>query len=161
MSDENPEVGEPLTVEQKDENSSSAATAQVSPRTAQAPIEGGIGEKPGKRKGGGLLSLAIRDKNALYASFMPFVKGTGLFIPTMKPYKLGEEIFILLTLMEETEKIPVAGKVVWITPKGAQGGRVGGVGIQLGDDENAKNARKKIETYLAGALKSDRNNHTM
>lgn len=110
---------------------------------------------------GGLLSLAIRDKNALYASFMSFVKGGGLFIPTMKPYKLGEEVFILLTLMTETEKIPIAGKVVWITPKGAQSGRVSGIGIQFGDDDNAKNARNKIETYLAGALKSDRNNHTM
>jgi len=59
----------------------------------------------------GILSLTIRDKSALYAAYMPFVNGGGLFIPTKKNYRLGEEVFMLLTLMEETEKIPVAGKI--------------------------------------------------
>ena len=118
-------------------------------------------EKPARRARPGVLSLAIRDKNALYASYMSYVKGGGLFIPTTKSYGLNDEVFLLLTLMEETEKIPIAGKVIWLTPKGAQGGRVAGIGIQFGDDESAKTARNKIETYLAGALKSDRNTHTM
>ena len=54
----------------------------------------------------------------LYAAYMPFIKNGGLFIPTNKSYKLGDEVFMLLNLMDEQEKIPVAGKVVWITPKG-------------------------------------------
>ncbi|MFN2350226.1 MAG: pilus assembly protein PilZ, partial [Thioalkalivibrio sp.] len=41
--------------------------------------------------GQGILSLAIKDKNSLYAAYMPFVKNGGLFIPTQKPYKLGDE----------------------------------------------------------------------
>lgn len=117
-------------------------------------------EQP-KRARPGVLSLSIKDKNALYASYMSYVKGGGLFIPTAKPYLLGDEVFLLLTLMEETEKIPIAGKVIWITPRGAQGGRVAGIGIQFADDASAKTARNKIETFLAGALKSDRNTHTM
>ncbi|MCK5724161.1 MAG: pilus assembly protein PilZ, partial [Gammaproteobacteria bacterium] len=63
----------------------------------------------------GILSLTIKDKSALYAAYMPFVKHGGLFIPTNKNYGLGEEVFMLLTLMEETEKLPVAGKIIWIT----------------------------------------------
>jgi len=76
----------------------------------------------------GILSLTIKDKSALYAAYMPFVKHGGLFIPTNKSYGLGEEVFMLLTLMEETEKLPVAGKIIWITPKGAQGNRAAGIG---------------------------------
>lgn len=68
----------------------------------------------------GILSLTIKDKSVLYAAYMPFIRNGGLFIPTNKNYKLGDEVFMLLNLMEEPEKIPVAGKVVWITPKGAQ-----------------------------------------
>jgi type IV pilus assembly protein PilZ len=108
----------------------------------------------------GILSLTIKDKSALYAAYMPFVKNGGLFIPTNKNYKLGDEVFMLLTLMDEKEKLPVAGKIVWITPKGSQGNRAAGIGVQFSDQDEG-NARRKIETYLAGALKSDRQTHTM
>lgn len=117
--------------------------------------------QPIRRARPGVLSLSIKDKSALYASYISYVKGGGLFLPTSKPFTLGDEVFLLLNLMEETEKIPIAGKVIWVTPKGAQGGRVAGIGIQFADDESATTARNKIETYLAGALKSDRNTHTM
>jgi len=69
----------------------------------------------------GILSLTIKDKNALYAAYMQFVKNGGLFIPTNKKYKLGDEVFMLLSLMEEAERLPVAGKIIWITPIGAEG----------------------------------------
>ena len=108
----------------------------------------------------GILSLTIKDKSALYAAYIPFVKNGGLFIPTNKAYKLGDEVFMLLTLMDETEKLPVAGKIVWITPKGAQGNRSAGIGVQFGAQDSGA-ARNKIETYLAAALKSDRQTHTM
>ncbi|QJX01761.1 pilus assembly protein PilZ [Alcanivorax sp. IO_7] len=70
---------------------------------------------PGGRSG--ILSLSIKDKAALYSAYMPFIANGGLFIPTDKDYQLGEEIFLLLNVMDEPEKIPVAGKVVWITPR--------------------------------------------
>ena len=108
----------------------------------------------------GILSLAIKDKAVLYAAYMPFVKGGGLFIPTKKSYMLGDEVFMLLTLMEETEKIPVAGKIIWITPVGAQGNRAAGIGVQFSDQDDGA-ARNKIEGYLAGALDADRPTHTM
>lgn len=108
----------------------------------------------------GILSLTIKDKSALYAAYMPFVKNGGLFIPTNKSYQVGDEVFMLLTLMEEPEKIPVAGTIVWITPKGSQGNRAAGIGVQFSDQDGGA-ARNKIETYLAGALKADRPTHTM
>ena len=108
----------------------------------------------------GILSLTIRDKSALYASYMPFVKNGGLFIPTAKPYKLGDEVFMLLTLIDSKDKLPVAGKVVWITPKGATGNKTSGIGVQFSElDKGA--TKSKIEKQLAGALKSDRPTHTM
>ena len=107
----------------------------------------------------GILSLTIKDKAVLYAAYMPFLQNGGLFIPTNKPYRIGDEVFMLLNLMEEPEKIPVAGKVVWVTPKRAQGNRASGIGMQFnGQDDTAS---KKIETYLAGALDSERPTHTM
>ncbi|PVZ68940.1 PilZ domain-containing protein [Pelagibaculum spongiae] len=114
--------------------------------------------KPGTRHG--ILSLTIKDKAVLYAAYMPFVQNGGLFIPTVKQYQLGDEVFMLLNLMEETEKLPVAGKIVWITPRGAQGNRAAGIGVQFSAQDNGS-ARNKIETYLAGALESDRPTHTM
>jgi len=113
---------------------------------------------PGGRQG--ILSLTIKDKSALYAAYMPYIKNGGLFIPTNKTYKLGDDVFMLLSLMEETEKLPVAGKIVWITPKGAQGNRAAGIGVQFSELDGGA-TRNKIETYLAGALKSDRATHTM
>ncbi len=108
----------------------------------------------------GILSLTIKDKNALFAAYMPFVTNGGLFIPTTRSYQLGGEVFILLSLMEEKERLPVAGKIIWVTPSGAEGYRVAGIGVQFSDQDGGR-ARSKIETHLAGLLESDRPTHTM
>ncbi len=108
----------------------------------------------------GILSLSIKEKNGLYAAYMSFVEHGGLFIPTPRPYKMGEEVFVLLQLMDETEKLPIAAKVIWITPEGAEGYRTAGVGVQFSDQDGGQ-AKNKIENYLAGALNSDRSTHTV
>ena len=108
----------------------------------------------------GILSLTIRDKSALYASYMPFVRNGGLFIPTSKSYRLGDEVFMLLTLIEDKEKLPIAGKIIWLTPKGSQGNRTAGIGVQFSDLDKGQ-TRHKIENVLAAALKSKRATHTM
>ena len=99
----------------------------------------------------GLLTLTIKDKSALYLAYMPFVKNGGLFIPTNSNYRLGDEVFMLLNLMGEDEKLPVAGRVIWMTPKGAQGKRTAGIGVQFSEQDRG-NTQRKIESYLAGAL---------
>jgi type IV pilus assembly protein PilZ len=108
----------------------------------------------------GLLNLTIKDKSALYLAYMPFVKNGGIFIPTNSPYRLGDEVFMLLSLLNEDEKIPVAGKVVWVTPKGVSGRRVAGIGVQFSEQDRGT-TQKKIESYLAGALGGDKPTHTM
>lgn len=117
------------------------------------------GPQPGGRQS--ILSVAIKDKQSLYEAYMPFVKNGGLFIATKKEYALGNDVFVLLSLMDEQEKIPFAARVVWVTPKGAQGNRTAGIGVQFHDDQGGKDVRNKIETHLAGALKSERPTHTM
>ncbi len=117
--------------------------------------------KPNTKMRQNILSAVIRDKAALYEAYMPFIKNGGLFIPTKRTCSLGDEVFVLLTLLDENERIPFAGRVVWITPEGAQGNRQAGIGIQFNDDQGGKAVCNKIETYLAGTLKSERPTHTM
>ena len=109
----------------------------------------------------GALSLNIREKSILYAAYMPFLKGGGIFIPTTRHYRLGDEIFMLIALMGDANKIPVAGKVVWITPAGSQGSKAQGIGVQFSDDEGGAAARINIEELLDGQLKINRPTHTM
>lgn len=109
----------------------------------------------------GILSLAVKDKTALYSAYMPFVKNGGIFVPTPKRYFLGDEVFLLLTLPESSERLPVAGKVVWATPAGAQGNRAAGIGVQLPDGQEGEAIRNRIETLLAGLLGSEKLTHTM
>lgn len=106
----------------------------------------------------GILSLNIETKEELQQSYMPFVTNGGLFVPTARSYQLGEEVFVLLTLMDDPDKIPVTGKVVWVTPKAAQGGKSAGIGIQLSPDDTT--LHQKIETLLAGAASAGRKSHT-
>lgn len=109
----------------------------------------------------GILSLAIKDKAQLYGAYMPYVKGGGIFIPTTKRYSLGDEVFLLLSLLEDKDRLPVAGKVVWVTPAGSQGNRAAGIGVQFADSAEAETVKGKIETLLAGMLESDKPTQTM
>lgn len=107
-----------------------------------------------------VLSLNIREKNALYAAYIPQLKNGGIFIPTARAHRLGDEVFMLVSLPDEAAKIPISGKVVWITPADAQGKRAQGVGIQFSADESGQSAKKKIEGLLAGMLDSSKLTHT-
>ena len=108
-----------------------------------------------------VLSLNINTKSALFSAYMPFLKRGGLFLPTTRPYALGDEIFMLLTLMDEPTRLPIAGTVVWVTPAGAQGSKSQGIGIHFSDDESGQAARRKIETLLGASLGSSRQTHTI
>lgn len=108
----------------------------------------------------GILELVLRDKAALYAAAMPFIKNGGLFIPTSKTFTMGEEVYLLLSLLESNEKLPITGTVCWISPKGAQGNRTAGIGIQFHTEEGQV-IKNKIEVLLAGMQQSDRPTHTL
>ncbi len=113
-----------------------------------------------KPPSGPVLSMAIRDKAVLYTSYMMFLVAGGLFIPTQRPFEWGEEVTLNITLMDDPEKFNVQAKVVWMTPVGAQGNKAAGIGVQFKGDEGVR-LRNRIETYLAGALNTDRPTNTL
>jgi type IV pilus assembly protein PilZ len=108
-----------------------------------------------------VLSLSIKEKAALYAAFMPYVRNGGFFVPTNRPYQLGDEVYLILTLLDDPTKIPVAGKVVWISPSGGGASKTPGIGVQFPADESGFSARKRIEDALGAALRSARPTHTL
>ena len=108
-----------------------------------------------------VLSLAIKEKAALYAAYMPFLRHGGMFVPTTKPYKIGDEIYLILSLMDDANKYPIAGKVVWITPAGANNNKAQGIGVHFPADETGQRAKLRIEEILGAALRSSRATHTL
>ena len=108
----------------------------------------------------GVLSLAIKEKSALYAAYMPYIIGGGLFIPTNKNFKIGEEVFMLLSLVNDPLKFKVVGKVIWVAPV-VQATRPQGIGVQFSDKDGGTEVRNKIEEILSGASKTNRPTHTM
>lgn len=107
------------------------------------------------------ISVTITEKAALYASYMPYLKNGGIFVPTNKSYALGDEVCLLLSLMNLPEKIAIVGKVVWVTPAGAHGNKAQGIGVSFPNDEHGENAKYKIEELLGAALRSSRTTHTL
>jgi type IV pilus assembly protein PilZ len=108
----------------------------------------------------GISTLTIKDKKKLYRAYMPFITNGGLFIPTKRNYKMGEEVLMLLSLMDEKERLPLAGKIIWKTPQGCDDNQAAGIGIQLSNKDGGK-VKNKIEAYLAGALELEHSTYTM
>ena len=109
----------------------------------------------------GVFTLTIRSKAALYAAWMPLLRGGGIFLPSSRSPMLGEEVLILLSLLDDPNKIPLQGNVAWINPAHSAGNRPQGIGVQLHDSEVGRELRKKVEGLLAGALQSSRPTHTI
>jgi len=108
-----------------------------------------------------VLSLPIKEKAALYAAYMPFLQNGGIFVPTSKPYKLGDEIYLILTLMDDPTKYPIAGKVARVTPAGANNNKAQGIGVHFSSDESGVRVKQRIEELLGAALRSSRATHTL
>ena len=105
-----------------------------------------------------IVSLSITDRGALQASYMSFVEGGGIFVPTTQQYNLGDEVFLLFGLMDESERFPLPAKVCWITSSG--GNETAGIGLQFIGDK-AETVRRAIEDILGGLLNSERATHTL
>lgn len=108
-----------------------------------------------------VIQLVFREKSALYAAYMPVFSDGGLFVPTTREYKLGEDIYLLLSLPEDPQRYPVAGKVGWITPANASGGRTQGVGVRFPTDEKTRALRLKIEEVLGTSISSAKPTQTI
>lgn len=108
-----------------------------------------------------VIQLSIKEKAALYAAYIPLFADGGIFIPSTRDYQLGDDVYVLLSLPDDPQRYPVAGKVAWVTPAKAAGGRTQGVGIRFPDDEKSRQLKHKIEELLGAHLGSDRPTQTI
>jgi type IV pilus assembly protein PilZ len=108
-----------------------------------------------------VIQLVFREKGALYAAYIPLLSDGGLFVPTTREYKLGEDIYLLLSLPDDPQRYPVAGKVSWITPANASGGRTQGVGVRFPADEKTRLLKLKIEEILGTSISSSKPTQTV
>ena len=106
-----------------------------------------------------MITIEIKDKDSLHSIYMPFITNGGLFIADHTEYDLGDEVFIHLDLMDESEKIRIEGKVIWVANEGVKSPHKPGGGIQFSESEDL--VKDKIETYLAGSLTSSSATLTM
>lgn len=144
------------------------ATQAGGANPALVPGQGG-GVMGGSVAGGGAASLSrpaviqlvFREKGALYAAYMPLLTDGGLFVPTAREYKLGEDIYLLLSLPDDPQRFPVAGKVAWITPANASGGRTQGVGVRFPNDEKTRQLKIRIEQTLGTSISSSKPTQTL
>lgn len=108
-----------------------------------------------------VIQLSIKEKAALYAAYIPIFTEGGIFVPSSKSYRLGQDVYVLLTLPEDPHRYPIAGKVAWITPPHATGARTQGIGIRFPNDEKSALLKKRIEEILGAHLGSDRTTQTV
>jgi type IV pilus assembly protein PilZ len=126
--------------------------SEASGRSATA---GAVASRPS------VIQLVFREKGALYAAYVPILLDGGLFVPTTREYKLGDDIYLLLSLPDDPQRYPVAGKVAWITPANASGGRTQGVGVRFPSDEKTRLLKLKIEEVLGTQLQSAKPTQTI
>ena len=134
--------------------------SEATTRPPTLPAAGG----PAAAAGGGrpsVIQLVFREKGALYAAYIPLFADGGLFVPTTRDYKLGEDIYLLLSLPDDPQRYPVAGKVGWITPANASGGRTQGVGVRFPTDEKTRLLKQRIEELLGTSIQSSKPTQTI
>ena len=108
-----------------------------------------------------VIQLAIKEKAALYAAYIPMFAEGGIFIPSTREYRLGDDVYVLITLPDDAQRYPIAGKVAWITPARSVGNRTQGIGIRFPKDEKSDQLKTRIEQILGTALNSDRPTQTI
>jgi type IV pilus assembly protein PilZ len=108
-----------------------------------------------------VIQLMFKERGALYAAYIPAMTEGGLFVPTTRDYRLGDDIYLLMSLPDDPQRYPVAGKVAWITPANASNGRTQGVGVRFPTDEKTRVLKIRIEEILGTALQSSKPTQTL
>lgn len=135
---------------------SNTTAGQLFSNSRGAPLSGSGGAaRPS------VIQLTIKEKAALYAAYISHFSDGGVFIPSNKDYKLGDDVYVLMTLPDDPIRYPIAGRVAWITPPGISGNRTPGIGVRFPADEKTQQLKVKIEQILAGHLGSDRQTQTL
>lgn len=129
--------------------------AKLIPATAAPAAPAAAGARPS------VIQLAFKEKGALYAAYMPVFVDGGLFVPTNREYRLGEDVYLLLALPDDNQRYPVAGKIAWLTPANASGGRTQGIGVRFPADEKSRLIKNKIEEILGTQISSSKPTQTI
>ena len=108
-----------------------------------------------------VIQLVFKERGALYAAYMPALTDGGLFVPTQRECQLGDDMYLLVSLPDDPQRYPVAGKVVWITPPNASGGRTQGVGVRFPNDDKTRALKLRIEELLGTSLASSKPTQTL
>jgi len=95
-----------------------------------------------------LLAVTIHRLSDLEKSYMPWLKRGGLFVPTAEPYRLGDVIYLLLSLPEQTERVSADGEVAWIVPAANDRNMPPGIGVHFSDSEGSRSLRSRIESLI-------------
>jgi type IV pilus assembly protein PilZ len=138
-----------------------AAVAATATATATAPTPAAAAVVAAAAARPSVIQLVFREKGALYAAYIPLLTDGGVFVPTTREYRLGEDIYLLLSLPDDPQRYPVAGKVAWLTPANASGGRTQGVGVRFPSDEKTRGLKLKIEEILGTAISSSKPTQTL
>lgn len=109
----------------------------------------------------GVVQLVFKEPGALYAAYIPLFADGGIFVPTARSHQLGEDFYLLLSLPNDPQRYPVVGKVAWITPPNATGGRAQGVGVRFPNDDKTRLLRARIEEVLGTSLQSSKPTQTL
>ncbi len=108
-----------------------------------------------------VLQLVIKDRAELHAAYIPLFTEGGIFVPTERDYRLGDDVYVLLTLPDDPHRHPIAGQVAWVNPPRSAGRRPQGVGVAFPPEDASRLLKIKIEQILGTALGSSRPTHTL
>ena len=108
-----------------------------------------------------VIQLSIKEKAALYAAYIPLFEAGGIFVPSTREHRLGDDLYLLISLPDDPQRYPIAGKVAWITPPRSTGNRSQGVGVRFPTDEVSQQLKMRIEEILGAKIGSDRPTQTI
>ena len=108
-----------------------------------------------------VLQLALKEKGALYAAYISLFAEGGIFVATPREFRLGDDVYVLLTLPDDPHRHPIAGQVAWVNPPRSAGRRPQGVGVAFPPEDASRLLKIKIEQILGTALGSSRPTHTL
>ena len=107
------------------------------------------------------LFLDLLDNTDIHAAYMPFIKQGGLFVASADAsLEIDQLVLLHINLIDEANDIIIPGKIIWLTPLGAQNNMKAGVGVQL-EGEHAREVVTKMENLLAGAGFSGKRSDTL
>jgi type IV pilus assembly protein PilZ len=121
----------------------------------------GVAKAPAAVSRPSVIQLSIKEKAALYAAYIPLFEAGGIFVPSTRDHRLGDDLYLLISLPEDPQRYPIAGKVAWITPPRSAGNRTQGVGVRFPTDDVSQQLKMRIEEILGARIGSDRPTQTI